>query len=198
MRSMEPAFLPPAPQSDVESVGTEMDGMGAETGKAARTERLLRGATDTSFAVQIGDLAWLPATRYVVTLDADTDLPLDAGRKLVGTLAHPLNRARFDASGTRVVEGYGILQPRVAISALCASATPFADVLSGHVGLDPYTTAVSDVYQDVFGEGSYVGKGIYDVDAFEQHSGPGSRTRSSATIRSRACLRAWPPAPTTK
>ena len=105
--------------------------------------------------------------RYVITLDSDTDLPLDAGRKLVGTLAHPLNRARFDPESGRVVEGYSVLQPRVAIAAVSAASTIFAEVFSGHVGLDPYTTAVSDVYQDLFGEGSYVGKGIYDIDAFE-------------------------------
>ncbi len=80
----------------------------------------------------------------------------------------PLNRARFDSRTGRVTEGYGVLQPRVAIGAVSASATTFSEVFSGHVGLDPYTTAVSDVYQDLFGEGSYVGKGIYDVDAFEQ------------------------------
>src|SRR5207249_11893138 len=88
------------------------------------------------------------------------------GRKLIGTLAHPLNRARFDPHTRRVTEGYGILQPRVAISAISAACSTFSQVFSGHVGLDPYTTAVSDVYQDLFHEGSYVGKGIYDVDAF--------------------------------
>ena len=106
--------------------------------------------------------------RYVITLDSDTDLPLDAGRKLVGAIAHPLNRPRFNPRVGRVTEGYGILQPRVSISAVSASRSKFAQVFSGHVGLDPYTTAVSDVYQDLFQEGSYVGKGIYDVDAFER------------------------------
>jgi cellobiose phosphorylase len=137
-------------------------------GKLHEFNRLLRGAKDTSFDVQIGDVDQLQSMRYVITLDSDTDLPLDAGRKLVGTLAHPLNRARFDATGQRVIEGYAILQPRVAISAVCASSTTFSEVFSGHVGLDPYTTAVSDVYQDLFGEGSYVGKGIYDIDAFDR------------------------------
>src|SRR6202022_3657125 len=129
--------------------------------------RRLRGARDTSFVVQVGDLDQLTSTRYVITLDADTDLPLDAGKKLIGTLAHPLNRARFDPHTRRVTEGYGILQPRVAIGAVSAACSTFSKVFSGHVGLDPYTTAVSDVYQDLFHEGSYVGKGIYDIDAFE-------------------------------
>ena len=137
-------------------------------GKLHEFNRVLRGAKDTTFVVQIGNIEQLLSMRYVITLDSDTDLPLDAGRKLVGALAHPLNRARFDARTGRVVEGYSVLQPRVAIAAVSAASTTFAEVFSGHVGLDPYTTAVSDVYQDLFGEGSYVGKGIYDIDAFER------------------------------
>jgi cyclic beta-1,2-glucan synthetase len=136
-------------------------------GKLHEFNRLLRGASDTSFTIQIGNREQLQTMRFVITLDADTDLPLDTARKLVGTLAHPLNRARFDRHTGRVTEGYGILQPRVAIGAVSATCTTFSQVFSGHVGLDPYTTAVSDVYQDLFHEGSYVGKGIYDIDAFE-------------------------------
>ena len=143
-------------------------GFERKRGKLHEFNRVLRGATDTSFDVYAGDIEQLRQIRYVITLDSDTDLPLDAGRKLVGTLAHPLNRARFDPRSGRVTEGYSILQPRVAIGAVSASASTFAEVFSGHVGLDPYTTAVSDVYQDLFCEGSYVGKGIYDVDAFER------------------------------
>ena len=103
----------------------------------------------------------------MITLDSDTQLPMEAARRLVGTLSHPLNRPRFDPRLQRVTEGYGVLQPRVQVSIESAARTTFAQVFSGHVGLDPYTTAVSDVYQDLFHEGSYVGKGIYDVDAFE-------------------------------
>ena len=91
----------------------------------------------------------------------------EAARRLVGTLAHPLNRPRFDPAKGRVTEGYGIIQPRIGVNLVSANRTTFAKVFSGHVGVDPYTTAVSDVYQDLFHEGSYVGKGIYDVDAFE-------------------------------
>ena len=137
-------------------------------GKLHEFNRVLRGAVDTTFDIVFGDLTQLQNVRYVITLDSDTDLPLDAGRKLVGTLAHPLNRARFDGESGRITQGYAVLQPRVAIGAVSAAATTFSLVFSGHVGLDPYTTAVSDVYQDLFGEGSYVGKGIYDVDAFER------------------------------
>jgi cyclic beta-1,2-glucan synthetase len=136
-------------------------------GKLREFNRLLRGATDTSFIITHGDLTVLRSIKYVITLDSDTDLPIEAGRRLVGTLSHPLNRPRFDARVQRVTEGYGVLQPRVQVSVESAARTTFAQVFAGHVGLDPYTTAVSDVYQDLFHEGSYVGKGIYDVDAFE-------------------------------
>ncbi|HVJ26268.1 MAG TPA: hypothetical protein VM493_01960, partial [Vicinamibacterales bacterium] len=136
-------------------------------GKLVEFNRLLRGATDTTFIERHGDISLLPSIRFVITLDSDTQLPIDAARRLVGTLAHPLNLPRFDPAVGRVVEGYGVLQPRVGVDLVSANRSVFAKVFSGHVGVDPYTTAVSDVYQDLFHEGSYVGKGIYDVDAFE-------------------------------
>ncbi len=136
-------------------------------GKLHEFNRLLRGATDTSFVVIPANRALLESVKYVITLDSDTHLPMEAACRLVGTLSHPLNRPRFDARLQRVTEGYGVLQPRVQVSIESSARTMFAQVFSGHVGLDPYTTAVSDVYQDLFHEGSYVGKGIYDVDAFE-------------------------------
>jgi hypothetical protein len=106
--------------------------------------------------------------KYVITLDTDTALPREAARQLVGTIAHPLNRARYDPDRGRVSEGYGILQPRVAVSLAGASWSRYARMFSGEPGIDPYTRAVSDVYQDVFGEGSFIGKGIYDVEAFQR------------------------------
>jgi cyclic beta-1,2-glucan synthetase len=136
-------------------------------GKLVEFNRVLRGGTDTSFVVIDGDRAVLPTVRYVITLDSDTQLPIGAASRLIGTLAHPLNKPRFDPNVGRVTEGYGVLQPVVGVDLVSANTTRFAQVLSGHVGIDPYTTAVSDVYQDLFHEGSYVGKGIYDVDAFE-------------------------------
>jgi cyclic beta-1,2-glucan synthetase len=136
-------------------------------GKLAEFNRVLRGATDTSFVVASGDQSIVRSVRYVITLDSDTHLPMEAACRLVGTLSHPLNRPRFDARLQRVTEGYGVLQPRVQVSIESAARSMFAQVFAGHVGVDPYTTAVSDVYQDLFHEGSYVGKGIYDVDAFE-------------------------------
>jgi cyclic beta-1,2-glucan synthetase len=135
-------------------------------GKLSEFNRLLRGARDTSY-METADLAQLPFTRHVITLDADTELPREAAQRLIGTLAHPLNRPRYHPHKGRVVEGYGVLQPRVTLSLQAATRSPFAAILSASAGIDPYTTAVSDVYQDLFGSGSYTGKGIYDVDAFE-------------------------------
>ncbi|MEO8018050.1 MAG: glucoamylase family protein [Pseudomonadota bacterium] len=138
-------------------------------GKLQELNRLLRGATDTTYGTTTGRAPWVPdGVRYVITLDADTRLPREAPRRLIGKMAHPLNRPRFDAKLGRVVEGYSILQPRVAFSLPVSSeATPFQRTFSGAAGVDPYAAAVSDVYQDLLGEGSFAGKGIYDVDAFE-------------------------------
>ncbi|HUK62521.1 MAG TPA: glycosyltransferase family 2 protein, partial [Dongiaceae bacterium] len=148
--------------------GSEGVWMGWERkrGKLEEFNRLLRGATDTSFAVQRGDPGILSRIRYCITLDSDTHLPRDAARQLIGVIEHPLNRPRFDPHLGRVVEGYGILQPRVSVTLASAAGSLFARVYAGHTGVDPYTTAVSDTYQDLFGEGSFTGKGLYDVDAF--------------------------------
>ena len=137
-------------------------------GKLAEFNRFLRGDSPDAFVAIVGDVAPLRKARFVITLDADTVLPPDAAPLLVGTLAHPLNRAVYDATAGRVVRGYGILQPRVGVSLPSAHRTRFASIHSGHPGVDPYTTAVSDVYQDLYGEGSFTGKGIYDVDTFEE------------------------------
>jgi cyclic beta-1,2-glucan synthetase len=136
-------------------------------GKLSEFNRLLRGARDTSYHVIAGDATQLPRIRFVITLDVDTRLPREMAQRLVGTLAHPLNQPRFVTPEGRVVEGYGILQPRISFHLGAAAQSLFARIFTGSAGLDPYTTAVSDVYQDLFGTGSYIGKGIYDVDAFE-------------------------------
>ncbi len=136
-------------------------------GKLAEFNQLVRGAPEDRFSAIVGDLTTIRAVRYVITLDADTMLPPDEAAALIGAIAHPLNRARFDPVRSRVVEGYGILQPRVGVSLASAHRSRFATIHSGHPGVDPYTTAVSDVYQDLYGEGSFTGKGIYDVEAFE-------------------------------
>lgn len=135
-------------------------------GKLEEFNRLLRGDDDTTFVVKVGDLSILPQVRYVITLDADTILPREAARRLIGAMFHPLNRPQFDPHTGRVVGGYTILQPRTEIKPVSANRSLFSRIFSGASGLDLYTHAVSDVYQDLFGEGIYVGKGIYDVDAF--------------------------------
>ncbi len=136
-------------------------------GKLAEFNRFLRGQADGAFSLVVGDVELLRTVRYVITLDSDTVLPPDAAALLVGAMAHPLNRPVYDAAARRVVRGYGILQPRVGVSLPSAHRSRFAAIMSGHPGVDPYTTAVSDVYQDLFGEGSFTGKGIYDLDAFQ-------------------------------
>jgi cyclic beta-1,2-glucan glucanotransferase len=137
-------------------------------GKLAQFNKFLRGQAQDAFTTIVGDTSRLRFVRYVITLDSDTVLPRDAAQLLVGTIAHPLNRAHYDPRIGRVVEGYGIVQPRVGVSLTSAHRSYFASIHSGHPGVDPYTTAVSDVYQDLYGEGSFTGKGIYDVDAFEE------------------------------
>jgi cyclic beta-1,2-glucan synthetase len=137
-------------------------------GKLEEFNRLLRGARDTSFIVSTAPPELLSAVRYVITLDSDTQLPRGAARRLVGQIMHPLNRPQYDQERERVVRGYAILQPRVSVTLESASRSRFARIFSGNTGIDPYTTAASDVYQDLFGEGSFTGKGLYDVDAFRR------------------------------
>ena len=137
-------------------------------GKLAQFNQFLRGGARDAFSTIIGETSRLRFVRYVITLDSDTVLPRDAAQLLVGTIAHPLNRAHYEERIGRVTEGYGIIQPRVGVSLTSAHKSYFAAIHSGHPGVDPYTTAVSDVYQDLYGEGSFTGKGIYDVDAFEE------------------------------
>ncbi|MER2552742.1 MAG: glycosyltransferase family 2 protein [Thauera sp.] len=140
-------------------------------GKLADLNALLRGGAKDRFMLVVGETAVLSSVKYVITLDTDTQLPRDAARKFVGTMAHPLNRPGYDKVKRRVTEGYGILQPRVAIGLPGTNRSRYARLYGGEPGIDPYTRAVSDVYQDLFGEGSFIGKGIYDVDAFEQALG---------------------------
>ncbi|MGI5916794.1 MAG: glucoamylase family protein, partial [Anaerolineae bacterium] len=136
-------------------------------GKLVEFNRLLHGAQDTSYILPDGLPRPLTSIRYVITLDADTVLPRDAAVDLVATIAHPLNRARFDEHN-RVYAGYTVLQPRVEIMPTSAGRSLFARIFAGDQGLDLYTRAVSDVYHDLMGEGVYAGKGIYDVAAFER------------------------------
>jgi cellobiose phosphorylase len=140
-------------------------------GKLMEFNALLRGGSAGSFSVVVGDTRILSKIRYVITLDTDTQLPRDAARQLVGTMAHPLNRPTFDETRGIVDEGYSILQPRVGVSLPGSRRSWFVRLFAGDTGIDPYTREVSDVYQDIFQEGSFIGKGIYDVDAFQRAVG---------------------------
>ncbi len=123
---------------------------------------------ETAYTTQIGDVSVLVDVKYVITLDADTSLPQGSANRLIATLAHPLNQAEFSPDGQSVVAGYTVLQPRVSIKPTSANRSLFSQIFASNTGFDLYSFAVSDVYQDLFGEGSYVGKGIYDVAAFER------------------------------
>ncbi|WP_338769762.1 glucoamylase family protein [Massilia sp. METH4] len=137
-------------------------------GKLADLNRFLRGGARDRFSLVVGESGQLLTVKYVITLDADTQLARDSARQFVATMKHPLNQPRIDARINRVVAGYGILQPRVAVSLPSPNASLYERLCGGEPGIDPYTRTVSDVYQDVFAEGSYIGKGIYDLDVFEK------------------------------
>jgi len=138
-------------------------------GKLEEFNELLRGAHDTSYVLQHGGtLSDAHGIRYVVTLDADSYLPTGTAARLIGTMAHPLNQARFDQQGEKVIGGYTVIQPRLEINPVTSADSGFTKIFAGDVMLDLYTHAVSDIYQDLFGEAVFAGKGIYDLDAFRR------------------------------
>ncbi|WP_291639232.1 glucoamylase family protein [Clostridium sp.] len=135
-------------------------------GKLMEFNEFLRGKENTSYNVISSNAECLRVIKYVITLDADTKLPRDSAKKLIGAMAHPLNNAMLNHSKKSVDRGYGLMQPRIGVSILAANKTLFSKIFSGETGIDMYTSAISDVYQDLFGEGIFTGKGIYDVDVF--------------------------------
>ena len=140
-------------------------------GKLHEFNRFLRGAAEHSPAMRSTERLSLPKVRFVLTLDADTVLPREAARRLVSILAHPLNQPVLTDDGRRVKAGYAILQPRVSFLYHTGMRSWFARIFAGSAGVDPYSSAVSDTYQDLFGRGTFTGKGLYDVDAFEATAG---------------------------
>jgi len=136
-------------------------------GKLMDLNNLLRGKFD-SFPIKVGDLSVLSSIRFVITLDSDTELPRGSASRMAGTLAHPLNQAIVDPDKGIVVSGYGILQPRVGVSVQSSARSRLASIYSGQTGFDIYTHATSDVYQDLYGEGIFVGKGIYEVETLHR------------------------------
>jgi len=140
-------------------------------GKLDEFNRVLRGATDTSYSVVSASGVQVPHVKYVLTLDADTVLPRDAARLMISTLAHPLNRPMLSPDGRRVESGYAILQPRVSFLYRTGFQSWFARIFAYSAGVDPYSTATSDAYMDLFGRGSFTGKGLYEIDAFKATAG---------------------------
>ncbi|MEZ5780925.1 MAG: glucoamylase family protein [Rhizobiaceae bacterium] len=135
-------------------------------GKLHELDLLLRGDSDTTFLPPVDPVP--EGIVYVMTLDADTRMTRGAVARLVGKMQHPLNKPVMDETGQRVVKGYGILQPRVTPSLTTGDeASFFQRIFSVNRGMDPYVFTVSDLYQDVFGEGTFTGKGLYHVDAME-------------------------------
>lgn len=143
--------------------------MGRERKRGAIIEfnSLMLGNGRTSYTITSTKPGELPKIKYIITLDADTNLPMGAARRLIGTMSHPMNRPVIDKEKGIVVDGYGLLQPRISVSVSSANSTLFSRIFAGQGGIDPYTTTVSDVYQDVFGEGIFTGKGIYDLNVFQ-------------------------------
>jgi cyclic beta-1,2-glucan synthetase len=137
-------------------------------GKLEEFNRLLNGDEDTSYNIILGNTNYFSTFKYVITIDADTELTNGSASKLIGIMAHPLNRPVMDEKRNRIIEGYTLLQPRVGVRVNFANASFFSRIFAGQAGIDPYINAVSDVYQDVFGEGSFAGKGIYDIRFFHQ------------------------------
>jgi cyclic beta-1,2-glucan synthetase len=138
-------------------------------GKLEELNGLIAGSRshEAGRLLHVGNLDQLSNVRFVITLDNDTQLPSGTARRLIETISHPLNQARFDREG-RVMHGYTIIQPRVSSSLPSMNGSPFSRLFSDPIGIDPYTNAVSDVNQDLADEGSYHGKGIYDVRAFDR------------------------------
>jgi cyclic beta-1,2-glucan synthetase len=137
-------------------------------GKISDLNQLILGKSTNQFSLIVGDSLIYHSLKFVITLDTDTQLPRDAAWKLIGLMAHPLNHAVYDDKKKRVVAGYAIIQPRIAISLHGATRSAYTYLHENDTGIDPYTRVTSDVYQDVFGEGSFIGKGIYEIETFEK------------------------------
>ncbi len=143
--------------------------MGWERKRGALYEfnELLLSGISKPFERIDGNIGVLKDIKYVITIDSDTKLSIETARKLLGTITHPLNRAVIDNGKGIVKEGYGLLQPRISVDILSANASLFARVFAGQGGIDVYTNAISDIYQDYFGEGIFTGKGIYELEVFQ-------------------------------
>ena len=135
-------------------------------GKLMEFNALIRGSKNTSYNVISGNIQNIQGIKYVITLDADTALPRDSAKKLIGAMSHILNKPYIDAKSKKIIRGHGLMQPRISVGTVSANKTLFSRIFSGETGIDTYTSAVSDVYEDLFDEGIFTGKGIYDIDVF--------------------------------
>ncbi len=162
-----PFFLFHRPRVWNESEGVWM-GWERKRGKLCNLNTFLIEGEKKNFSRIVGNTEALRHIKYIITLDTDTQLPRDTAWQLAAAMSHPLNQPVYDEDSQRIIAGYGILQPRIAASLPGNNASLYAQLSGGEPGIDPYTRAVSDVYQDAFGEGSFIGKGIYDVETFER------------------------------
>ena len=154
-------FRPPAFQSRDE----KYQGWERKRGALVELVRLLKGES-SGLKLRAGEEAWLSDVRYVITLDSDTSLNVGAARELIGAMLHPLNQPEIDEKRQVVVRGYALLQPRVSVELEAANRSTFSRIFAGQGGVDPYGSTASDVYHDLFDQGTYTGKGIFQVDAF--------------------------------
>jgi len=143
--------------------------MGWERKRGAIYEfvELIRGNLDTNFIILSSDITPLKNAKYIITIDADTIMPIGSAEKLIGTICHPLNKAEYDANKGIVTKGYALIQPRIGINIESANKTIFSRIFAGNGGVDPYSKAISDIYQDIFKEAIFTGKGIFDIDIFK-------------------------------
>ncbi len=137
-------------------------------GKLEELNALLSGEPSVSFQIRVGSPESLSGFRFVFTLDADTELVRDSANMMVGILAHPLNRPVIDPRTSRIVSGYAIVQSEVSARISDTRSSVFSRVFAGDSGIDTYASVVSDIYQDAFGEGIFIGKGIYDFRIMHQ------------------------------
>ncbi|MPW26752.1 cyclic beta 1-2 glucan synthetase [Alkalibaculum sp. M08DMB] len=137
-------------------------------GKLMEFNLLMRGNKNTSYNVISGDISEIAKAKYIITLDVDTQLPRDSAKKLIGAMSHLLNEPHIDNKAQKVIRGYGVMQPKVGVSIISANKTMFSRIFSGDIGIETYTTSVSDIYQDIFNEGIFMGKGIYNIDVFNE------------------------------
>ncbi len=129
---------------------------------------LLLGSSETSFSDYLNNAIPISKIKYIITLDADTILPLGMAKRMIGAMAHPLNTPLIDPDKGIVVDGYGLMQPRISFDVESSNRSLFSRILTGQEGMDPYASAISNVYQDLFGEGVFTGKGIYDLQVFNE------------------------------